>query len=552
MVYLPIVAEPFNQTTARYLTASYVLALTVVGLLMIIAQIAVQEVLHRQRDDAMVINLAGRQRMLSQELVKAALAWDVAADITARVVRQAEIDRVVREWTAANARLLGDDHTPGMGTDNPPEVAEALAVLQPAILNMVGDVVGLDQQMTSHLRPAVIARLLGSEDDFLPRMDTIVHMYQDAAAQRVGKLITLEFVLCAILLLVLAAEAFLVFRPTVRHLKNALGEREKLRDQEQENRELMVAAEVARGIGFDLHDGLGQTLTALSLQARAIEDNLHGQMPAGVAAQIAGLRAGLKETLVQTRAAARRLSPIDLQASGLEAALHELADSSQQVSGLRIRVNCKAGLNTGAAADDLFHIAQEAITNAIRHAHGRNVEVILGSDPAAQSPGNLRLEISDDGEGSTAPTNENGVGLRSMRYRARRLGGWLVCGPRIPHGWSVILTMPITAQGHHGVQAAAQASAPIPANAPGAMQAAGTTRASAMPVHGAAPATKPLPGIATAPAGIPPLPTRAPTQASGQLPAMPATAQMPAMPPIARQAPGPEQNPPGPARPAKA
>jgi signal transduction histidine kinase len=439
------VAEPFNQTTARYLTASYVLALTVVGLLIIIAQIAVQEVLHRQRDDAMVINLAGRQRMLSQELVKSALAWDAAADAPARAARAAEIRRVVSEWTAANTRLVGAETTPGMGRDNPPAVAAALASLQPELDSMVAGVAGVSPD-GGHLAPGVAAKLLGSEDDFLPRMDAIVHLYQDAAAARVHKLSALEFVLCLILLAVLAAEALVVFRPTVRHLHGALAERERLRDQEQDNRELMIAAEVARGIGFDLHDGVGQSLTALALQARALEDALAAKPDAaGLTAQVAALRAGLKEALVQTRAAARRLSPIDIQAAGLDAALRDLAESSQQVSGLRVSVDCHPGLVTGAAAEDLYHIAQEAITNAIRHSHGTAIAVTLRTENAAQSPGQLRLEIADDGDGGPVPAGDTGVGLRSMRHRARRLGGWLVLGPRPPRGWAVILTMPLPA-----------------------------------------------------------------------------------------------------------
>jgi signal transduction histidine kinase len=312
---------------------------------------------------------------------------------------------------------------------------------------------------TGHLPPAAAARLLAREDDFLPRMDAIVTLYQEAAAARVHALIALEYALCLLLLAVLAAEALLVFRPTVRHLRQAIAEREQLRDQEQENRELQVAAEVARGIGFDLHDGLGQTLTALALQTRALEDGLAALPDANpLVQQAATMRESLKEALVQTRAAARRLCPVDIQAAGLDAALRDLAASSQLVSGLTCTVDCEGGLASGSAAEDLYHIAQEAITNAIRHSRGSAITVSLRLEPAAQSPGCVRLEISDDGQGGAVPAEDGGVGLRSMRHRARRLGGTLSAGPRQTRGWSVVCTLPAPAAHGRGRDASAERS----------------------------------------------------------------------------------------------
>jgi signal transduction histidine kinase len=71
-----------------------------------------------------------------------------------------------------------------------------------------------------------------------------------------------------------------------------------------------------------------------------------------------------------------------------------------------------------AASDHLFRVAQEAIANALKHAHANSIKVMLEIEPAS-----VRLTICDDGEGLTVPEiSATGLGLRTMRYRASLLG----------------------------------------------------------------------------------------------------------------------------------
>jgi signal transduction histidine kinase len=422
--------DPFDQTTSRFLTIRYLLALATVGLLIVIAQVMVQVVLHRQNHDAMVINLAGRQRMLSQELCKAALAWQGATSAEERQRRLGEINRVREDWGAAQGRLVADQQTPGMGIDNSVEVAAALVRLQPAFESMQSGAALIDQD------PRALDRLLAHEGEFLSQMELIVGLYQAEAGQRIARLMTLEFAVCLVMLAVLVAEALLVFRPAVARLRQAMAERERLREQEQLNRELVVAADVARGIGFDLHDGIGQTLTALSFQAKGLEGSLAGTPQA---THIALLRGGLSEALVQVRVAARRLCPVDIQVAGLEAALTELAESTREVAGVECKAFCMAGF-APQEGEELFRIAQEAITNALRHGQAHTISIDLRTDGRSGV-----LEITDDGSATAAPPAD-GVGLRSMRYRAHRIGGALEVGPKSGGGWRVTCTFPLAAE----------------------------------------------------------------------------------------------------------
>ncbi len=393
--------DELDGSAARDFTRRYALALGLVALLSIAAQIAVQVALHRARSDAAVVNLAGRQRMLSQRLTMTALAAerDPAFIVT--------VASVLGEWTEAHQRLSRGDDLANAGRDNSPAVRQAFADLEAPFAVM-------SRAAREPLDPAALLR---AQEDFLPGMERIVALYRSEAEARVSRLITLELSLCGLLLLVLVLEALVVFRPAVARLRQAIHERERLREQEFANRELQIAADTARGIGQDLHDGLGQTLTALSFQAQAAKQPV--------------LAAGLAEAVAQCRAQARRLAPVAIQAAGLEAALRELTDSTARAAGVACNLEWTAPGPPAAGWSDLFHICQEAITNALRHGRARTISVRIGP---------RSLAIIDDGQGGAK--GADGVGLQSMRARAKRLGSELECGPLPGGGWVVRIVLP--------------------------------------------------------------------------------------------------------------
>lgn len=413
--------DDLDRGAARDFTRRYTLALGLVALLTLAAQGLVQAALHRARTDAEVVNLAGRQRMLSQRLTLSALAWRQSADAAA-ARHLATLQQVLGEWTTAHRRLSAGGDLPNAGLDNSPAVAEAFrSIAAPfAVMSAAAAALPADR--------AAVDRLLEGQELFLAGMERIVTTYRDEAAARVGRLVDLELGLCLVLLLVLALEALLVFRPAVARLRAAIADRERLRDQEMRNRELEVAADTARGIGQDLHDGLGQTLTALSFQAKSVE---HGAAGTPAHATASGLSAGIAEAIAQCRAQARRLAPVEIQAAGLEAALRELADATARAAGVACTLEWSAPGPPQDSGGDLFRIAQEAVTNALRHGHARCIRI-------AASPSGLL--IADDGDGG--PPAAAGVGLRSMQARAARLRARLDAGPADGGGWRVHVALP--------------------------------------------------------------------------------------------------------------
>src|ERR1700722_705517 len=175
-----------------------------------------------------------------------------------------------------------------------------------------------------------------------------------------------------------------------------------------------------RRLGDDLHDGLGQELTGLSLLLSAfVNSTRHGKR-----LEVTDLERALdvaQHALQSCRSIARGLSPVNETEGGLIAGLRELVARLKTGSGPTLDFTTIEATRLGlspAASDHLFRIAQEAITNALKHAHANSIKVTLDIEPAS-----VRLEIRDDGEGLTLPeVSATGLGLRTMSYRASLLG----------------------------------------------------------------------------------------------------------------------------------
>ncbi len=175
-----------------------------------------------------------------------------------------------------------------------------------------------------------------------------------------------------------------------------------------------------RRFGEDLNDGLSQDLAGLSLLLSAFARSVrHGQTLE--VTDLERAREVAQHALQSCQSIARGLSPVTESHGGLIAGLRELVTRLNSRSGPILAFKSigmtRLGLSP-AASDHLFRIAQEALTNALRHAHASSIKVTLDIEPAS-----VRLEICDDGEGLTDPEfSATGLGLRTMRYRASLLG----------------------------------------------------------------------------------------------------------------------------------
>jgi signal transduction histidine kinase len=170
-----------------------------------------------------------------------------------------------------------------------------------------------------------------------------------------------------------------------------------------------------------LHDSLGQTLTGLGMLSTALRHQL-GATDAAAADTAAQIACQSQQALDQVRRLAKSLFPIDVEAESLMVALRDLASATQSLHKIDVRVEgaLPNTLRDGKVANELYRIAQEAVTNSVKHGQPNTVTIRIDG-----VKGQVRLQIEDDGVGIPHPEPGNGTGLRIMRHRAGSIGASL-------------------------------------------------------------------------------------------------------------------------------
>jgi Signal transduction histidine kinase len=216
---------------------------------------------------------------------------------------------------------------------------------------------------------------------------------------------------------------------------------ELLERSEQLEKEIIEISEREQErIGHDLHDGVCQYLAAIGITASMLRHDAE-KTSKGLAAKIEELADHVRDAAGRARQLARGLSPVDRDEGGLESALEELASSTAKLTGISCSFVCpgQAPKLESTPAIHLFRIAQEAVSNALKHGHAKTIVIALDSSDDACS-----LRVSDDGVGFVpSVTEKKGMGLSIMRYRARMIGGDLEIQPNSPTGIVVACAIPM-------------------------------------------------------------------------------------------------------------
>ncbi|MDF2734376.1 MAG: sensor histidine kinase [Chloroflexota bacterium] len=213
----------------------------------------------------------------------------------------------------------------------------------------------------------------------------------------------------------------------------------------QASERLVTAHEDERArLARDLHDGVGQTLTAVILALDAVERELDADDDAPfVGPRTALQRARTLSTtaLEEARDVAVRLRPTRVHEIGLGAALRNLAGSAGVEVELRFEPDLlPPGLLEPEVEIDVFRIVQEAVGNAARHSRARRIWIV-----ARTVDGTVRLVVGDDGIGFATASRERGLGLDGMLERAAIHGGTVDVRSGVGLGTRVEIVVPISA-----------------------------------------------------------------------------------------------------------
>lgn len=249
----------------------------------------------------------------------------------------------------------------------------------------------------------------------------------------VWALINREFYFCVVVFAVMA----------VRKRQEADAARIRmLEERRQLERDIVSVSEhEQQRIGQDLHDGLCQHLAAIGCAAQVLTEDLQAR-DVPEAREAAMIEDSLQQAVLEARNLARGIFPVHVDHSGLAAALSDLARMTTRLTGVEIQINegVDAHLDDPESSMHLYRIAQEAVANAVRH--GKATRITISLDLVDDA---LLLAIDDNGPGLELLKSGkgDGMGLRTMRYRAQALGAKLDFQDAPDGGTRVFCSLPV-------------------------------------------------------------------------------------------------------------
>jgi PAS domain S-box-containing protein len=207
-----------------------------------------------------------------------------------------------------------------------------------------------------------------------------------------------------------------------------------------ENELLEITEKERRRIALDLHDDLGQKLSGIALMTKGLELKLT-KLKSDTAQQAAQIHGLIQEAMSHASGLAHDLATLDLENKALPEALEHLANHARKLFGIRCDLTREGTIPDleSTVVMQLYKIAQEALTNAIKHGKADKVSLRLRGEPTL-----LTLTVRNNGiPFPDLQVRSTGMGLRIMNYRASLIGGTLDVKPIRAEGAVVTCLVPL-------------------------------------------------------------------------------------------------------------
>ncbi|RPH40864.1 MAG: sensor histidine kinase, partial [Desulfobulbaceae bacterium] len=188
---------------------------------------------------------------------------------------------------------------------------------------------------------------------------------------------------------------------------------------------IAVSLEERSKIGRDLHDGLGSHLSGVEMLSKVLQKKLEADAP-DKALQLGRIRNLIRDAIEKTRRLAHGLYPVHIIEQGLEASIEELIVEVESLYYVECSLvySSKGEALENNAATHVYYIIREAVFNAARHGMAKHIAITIEKDHR-----HLVVTIEDDGRGIADASHQTGMGLHTMKYRAKAIGASLSIQP---------------------------------------------------------------------------------------------------------------------------
>ena len=219
-----------DKKTFDKLSRLYIIALSTIALSVIISQILVRNHLDTQKSDSTVINIAGRQRMLSQKLTKEIVSLTVSFDENKRNLLKKDIKETLVLWNLSHTSLQKGNDSLGLPKKNSVKIKQQFEAINPVFDTIQKASKSIVKNLEINPLKSIdelaldIKKIINNEGEFLFIMDKIVNQYDLEADEKVVWLRKLEFSLMVLTLLILLGEFLFIFWPTAKSVKATLSD----------------------------------------------------------------------------------------------------------------------------------------------------------------------------------------------------------------------------------------------------------------------------------------------------------------------------------------
>jgi signal transduction histidine kinase len=477
--------QNLDKQVSQRLTRHYLVALFVVALLSLFGQMLIQRSLNESSNDAHVVNLAGRQRMLSQKLCKMAILITNKKKFSEEAAfYENDFNETLNLWVKYHYGLKNGklDLEKKYFVKNSKAIEELYNEIEPKFkeISINADSISKKNYTTisSHF---IIKNMLINERDFLKIMDKIVFQYDFEAKNKVENVKRIEFILFGFTIITLILEAILIFIPLVKYvqevilkIKESKNELQTKNQQLEETNEKLISTqkdlvkateekfimlrkddntrstaliegqeEERKRLARELHDGIGQMLTGLKLDSEKLK-SLHF-VNEKQRKSFEEHQQLIDDTIEATRTVSFNLMPSVLIDFGLSSAIKLLLERTAKGAEFKTSFNdlTKNIKIPNKVENNLYRITQETLNNIIKHAKAKKVSITLYNEKGKF----ISLVVIDDGKGFDMKKNKKnsvgGNGLSNLQTRVRLLNGTIKIESELGKGTSITVKIPL-------------------------------------------------------------------------------------------------------------